>query len=254
MNSIEIIKFLEKDYPKAAAYDWDNVGLQVGTLNSQVKRVLVTLDVTKEVVKEAIDKKVNLILSHHPLIFKPLMNVTIETPKGWTVSKLIQHKIALYSMHTNFDVSDGGMNDVFADLLGMQNKELLDDLNNIGRIGDINPITFDDFVKKLHEEFKIEDIKLIGNPRETISRIGFSLGSGSHHAAPAKKKNADVYLTGDVTYHTALDAIEMGLTILDIGHHAEKIFIQFIKDKISQEFPEIEVYISEINTNPYKRV
>lgn len=254
MNSIEIIKFLEQDYPKAAAYDWDNVGLQVGTLNAQVKRVLVTLDVTKEVVKEAIDKKVNLILSHHPLIFKPLMNVTVETPKGWIVSKLIQHKIALYSMHTNFDVSDGGMNDVFAELLGMQNKELLDDLNNIGRIGDIDPISFDDFVKKLHEEFKIEDIKLIGNSRETISRVGFSLGSGSHHSAPAKKKNADVYLTGDVTYHTALDAIEMGLTILDIGHHAEKIFIQFIKDKISQKFPEIEVFISEINTNPYKSV
>jgi len=79
MNSIEIIKYLETYYPKENAYDWDNVGLQVGSLDSKVKKVLITLDVTKEVVKEAIHEKVDLIISHHPLIFKPIMNVSVET-------------------------------------------------------------------------------------------------------------------------------------------------------------------------------
>jgi len=251
MNSIEIIRYLETFYPKEKAYDWDNVGLQVGSLNSRVKKVLITLDVTKEVVKEAIEKKVDLLISHHPLIFKPVYNVQVETPRGWIIHHLIKHGIALYSMHTNYDTSVGGMNDEFARLIGLQEKEVLDDQEQIGLIGNISPVSFEEFVSRLHHEFNLPDIKLIGKAKATISRIGFSLGSGSIHMAPAKRKNADVYLTGDVTYHTALDAIQMGLTILDIGHYAEKIFKPAIASQINSQFPDIEVIISEIDTNPY---
>lgn len=254
MNSIEIIKYLEEFYPKEKAYDWDNVGLQVGSLNSRAKRVLITLDVTKEVVKEAIDLKVDLIISHHPLIFKPVFNVQVETPRGWIIHQLIKHKIALYSMHTNYDVSEGGMNDEFARLIGLTNKEVLDEQEQIGLIGNINETSFDDFIARLHQEFDISDIKLIGNRKDRISKIAFSLGSGSHHMAPAKRKNADVFLTGDVTYHTALDAIQMGLTILDIGHYAEKIFKKAILRLITEQFSEVEVLISAVNTNPYLAV
>ncbi len=254
MNSIDIIKYLETNYPKERAYDWDNVGLQVGSLNTKVKKVLITLDVTKDVVKEAIHEKVDLIISHHPLIFKPIMNVSVETPRGWMISQMIQHKIALYSMHTNYDCSEDGMNDHFSKLLGLSNLEVLDDQEFIGKIGTIEPIDFDQFVKRLHEEFSIDDIKLIGNKKEVISKVALSLGSGSHHMNPAKRKNADVFLTGDVTYHTALDAIQIGLTILDIGHYAEKIFKDAIAEKINSKFPEVDVIISSVNTNPYTAI
>lgn len=251
VNLIDIIKHLELDYPKETAYDWDNVGLQIGNANQRAKKVLITLDCTKEVVKEAIHLKADMILSHHPLIFKPISSITIDTPRGWTILNLIKHNIALYAMHTNFDVSDGGMNDVFCDLLGVQNRSLLDDQEGIGRIGDINPMSFDDFVAHLRQTFSIDAIRLIGSKRETISKVAMSLGSGSHHMNPAKKKNADVFLTGDVTYHTAIDAIQMGLTILDIGHSAEKIFQTYLQNRLSKTFPDVEFVVSSVHPDPF---
>lgn len=252
MNCIEIIKHLERSFPKELAYEWDNVGVQVGSLNQRARKVLITLDVTKDVVKEAVDKKVDLIISHHPLIFKPLMNIQVETPRGWIINQLIKHGIALYTMHTNYDVAEGGMNDDFSKRLGVKDTSLLDDEIGIGRIGTIEETTFEEFVTKLKTEFSIEEIKLIGSPKHTISRVAFSLGSGSIHMNPAKRKNADVYLTGDVTYHTALDAIQMGLTVLDIGHYAERIFKDAIYADLTQAFPEIEILISEVDTNPFQ--
>ena len=95
MNLVDIIKYFETKYPKELAYDWDNVGIQVGTLNIVAKKVLVTLDVTKEVVKEAIDKKVNMILSHHPLLFNPLDKIIFDTPRGWIIKNLINRQAEL---------------------------------------------------------------------------------------------------------------------------------------------------------------
>jgi len=252
VNSIDIIKYLETKFPKEAAYEWDNVGLQVGSLNQRVRKVLITLDVTKEVVQEAIEQKVELIISHHPLIFKPIMNVQFETPRGWIIQHCIKHGIALYSMHTNYDVCDGGMNDDFAKRLGLRNVSLLDETENIGRIGEMDPIPFLVFVENLKAAFLLSDIKLIGKPREMIQKIGFSLGSGSHHMSQAKRKNCDLYLTGDVTYHSALDAIQMGLAILDIGHNVESIFKATIQQDLMLKFSDIEILISSVNTNPYQ--
>lgn len=252
MNSIDIVKYLETKYPKEAAYEWDNVGLQVGSLNHRVKKVLVTLDVTREVVEEAINQKAELIISHHPLIFKPMMNVSIETPRGWMIHHLIKHGISLYSMHTNYDVASEGMNADFAERLGLVNLTVLDETENIGLVGEMTPVSFSDFVEQIKTQFQLLDIKLIGKPRETIQKIGFSLGSGSHHMAHAKRKNCDLFLTGDMTYHSALDAIQMGLSVLDIGHHAESIFKETIQKKLSIRFPEIEFVLSSVNTNPYQ--
>ncbi len=254
MNSIDIIKYLETKYPKEAAYEWDNVGVQVGSLNQRARKVLITLDVTKEVIKEAVEQKVDLIISHHPLIFTPLMNVQVETPRGWMINQLIKHSIALYSMHTNYDVSDGGMNDVFSKRLGLYEPILLDDEIGIGRIGFIDELPFEAFVQKLKTEFNIEQIRLIGTPRPIIKKVALSLGSGSHHMNPAKRKNADVFITGDVTYHSALDAIQMGLTILDIGHYAEKIFKEAVFEDLTKTFSEVQFLISEVNTNPYQAI
>jgi len=140
MNLVEIIKYFETKYPKELAYEWDNVGIQVGTLNIVANKVLVTLDVTKEVIKEAIDKKVNLIISHHPLLFNPLDKIIFDTPRGWMIKNLIKHNITVYSAHTNYDLAEGGMNDEFAKILKLQNVGLLDEVDGIGRYGDIEAI------------------------------------------------------------------------------------------------------------------
>jgi len=251
MNAIDIIKYLETKYPKTLAYDWDNVGLQVGSLNKKTKAVLITLDVTKEVVKEAIAKKIDLIISHHPLIFKPLTSVAIESPRGWMINQLIKNDIALYAMHTNYDLAEGGMNDELAKMLHIHEPILLDEIDHIGRFGTIEPTpmkAYIDFVKKVLE---VDSVRFIGSLDKTVQVVGISGGSGSNHVGQAKKQNCDLYITGDVTYHTALDCLQMGLNVLDIGHYAEKVFKKAISTDLTAKFTDISITDSLVDTNPY---
>ncbi|QLY39577.1 Nif3-like dinuclear metal center hexameric protein [Hujiaoplasma nucleasis] len=252
MNLVDIIRYFESKYPKDLAYDWDNVGIQVGTLNQKAKKVLISLDLTKEVVKEAIDLKVNMILTHHPLMFKPMDRIVFDSPKGWIVKNLIKHNITVYSAHTNYDLANGGMNDTLAKALKIKNPQLLDMDDEIGRYGDIDPLAFNDFIKMIKKQLKLEVVKVVGREDKVVKTIGVSGGSGSKHMYEAKRVGCDVYLTGDVTYHTALDAIALGLTIVDIGHHAEKIFVPAVKADLESQFEEVEFIESKINTDPFK--
>ncbi|PKK95452.1 MAG: Nif3-like dinuclear metal center hexameric protein [Tenericutes bacterium HGW-Tenericutes-5] len=253
MNLVDIIKYFEGKFPKDLAYEWDNVGIQVGTLNIPAKKVLITLDVTKEVIKEAIDKKVNMIISHHPLMFNPLDKIIFDTPRGWIIKNLIKHNITVYSAHTNYDTAEGGMNDEFARIIGLENVKLMDEVDGIGRFGDIETVNIKDFIKDIKEKLNLDNVKVIGSISRDVSRVGISGGSGSKHMYQAKMKGCDVYLTGDVTYHTALDATSLGLTVIDIGHHAEKIFVDAVYNLLNDEFKEVEFIKSEINTNPYQQ-
>ena len=252
MNSIDVVKYLESKFPKELAYEWDNVGLQVGSLNKKVKKVLVTLDVTKEVVIEAVNLKADLIISHHPLIFKPINNVSIESPRGWMINQMIKHDIALYAMHTNYDLADGGMNDVLSGLLGIQNPKLLDSIDGIGRYGEIEPVKMTDFIGIVKSVLNVEHVRLIGSLDKMVRIVGVSGGSGSNHVGQAKRQNCDVYITGDVTYHTALDCIQMGLNVIDVGHYAEKVFKMAIAEDLISQFPEVDIVISSIDSNPYQ--
>lgn len=254
MNRIELTKYLDQLYPRTLAYDWDNVGLQVGSLNKPVKRVLVTLDVTKEVVKEAIDLKADLLISHHPLIFHPLSNISFDTPRGWIIQRLIKHDIALFSMHTNFDRAEGGMNDVLCQKLGMRNVRLLDEDDQIGRIGEVDPTAFPELLEQIKTKLAIDQVRTIGYTEKPIMTIGISGGSGERHLIHAKRKGCDIYLSGDISYHVALDAQQMGFIVVDIGHYAEKVFIEAIATKLQGAFPEVEVVASVVVTNPYRLV
>ena len=253
MNHIEIIRFFEEKYPTDLAYDWDNVGLQVGSLNTKAKRVLITLDVTKNVVKEAIKEDVGLIISHHPLMFKPIKNILFDAPNGWMLKHLIQKNIAVYAAHTNFDQAEGGMNDILGNAIGIKSPKLLDEIDNIGRFGAVEEQSLDDFIKHLKNVFLLDTVKVIRNKKNQIIRnVGISGGSGSHHMYAAKKRNCDVYITGDITYHTALDAKSLGMTLIDVGHHVEVIFIKAVKAMLEKQFPDVTFLASTVDTNPYE--
>jgi dinuclear metal center YbgI/SA1388 family protein len=254
MNAIDVVKWLETHFPKELAYDWDNVGLQVGSLNRRCQTVLVTLDVTKEVVEEAVALKAELVISHHPLIFKPIYNVATESPRGRVIAQLIQHKIALYSAHTNYDLAEGGMNDELAAALGLRDVGLLDETDRIGRYGTIDPTSLEDFIAFVQRILNIREARYIGRSGIQIRTVGISGGSGSNHVGAAQRKNCDLYLTGDVTYHTALDCRQMGQNVLDIGHYAETIFKSAVARRLREAFPELDVRESEIDTDPYRRV
>lgn len=121
MRNKDIFNVMEKWAPRNFAYEWDNVGLQIGSSHNEVKRVMVTLDVMENVVDEAIDQDVDLIISHHPLLFQPMKQIDTNTPKGRIVQKLIQHNISVYSSHTNLDIASGGVNDILCDVIGIKN-------------------------------------------------------------------------------------------------------------------------------------
>ena len=140
MNGIEVIKIFETMYPRDLAYTWDNVGLQIGTLNKDVSNILLTLDLTIEVVEEAINNDIELIIVHHPLIFSALKSINTDTYKGKVIEKLIKSDITLYVAHTNFDVSNYGMNTMLANMLNLTNQEVLELTTldeGLGKVGSV---------------------------------------------------------------------------------------------------------------------
>jgi len=250
----KIISFLETKFPKDLAYDWDNVGLQVGDANKQVRKVIVALDATLDVIKIAIDEKVDLIITHHPLIFSPLSNIDYQTVLGQKLSLLIKKDIALYTMHTNYDIADGGMNDLFARKYNLKNVEILCS-DGLGRIGELDKkITLKELAKVgINPDFLGVSPKakaIIGEESAQVSKVAIIAGSGGKYIHEAKNAGADVLITGDVTYHSAVDAKEIGLAIIDVGHFAENLMEDHVAEMLSKEFFKISIS-SGVSTNPF---
>lgn len=120
-----IFNLIEKFAPKGLAYDWDNVGLQVGCPNAEVEKMLIALDLTDDILDQAVKEKVDLIITHHPIIFKPLKKIALNTSLGARINKILQNNITVYSAHTNLDIAPGGVNDILAEKIGLQETEIL---------------------------------------------------------------------------------------------------------------------------------
>ena len=257
MNGIEIKKIFESFYPKDLAYEWDNVGLQIGTLNKDINNVLLTLDLTMEVIDEAIAEKVDLIIVHHPLIFSPIKNINTDTYKGKLIEKLIKKEITLYVAHTNFDISNQGMNLILANMLGLKNQDIIDfttDSEGLGRIGEVKELSMAEAITFVKETFEVNHARFIGNMNSSVRKIAISGGSGSSNIHNAKRMGADLYVTGDLSYHVAHDVLAIGLNALDIGHNIEKFFVYELKNILKKAGVTSNILISKINTEPYKFV
>jgi len=258
MNGNDIKRIFEEIYPTSFAYNWDNVGLQVGTLNKDINNILLSLDLTEEVIKEAIKKSVELIIVHHPMIFSGIKSIKTDSPIGKMISLLIKNDITLYVAHTNFDISNRGMNRILADMLDIHDQEILEyttDDEGLGIIGNISEKTdMSTVINNIKSVFNISTAKLIGDINKKVKRIAIAGGSGSSLINLAKVNKADLYISGDITYHHALEAKSIGLNVLDIGHNIEKNALPKLQSILCGLMPECEILLSEINTNPYKEV
>ncbi|PAT02368.1 Nif3-like dinuclear metal center hexameric protein [Candidatus Izimaplasma bacterium ZiA1] len=255
MDGIEIKKVMENNFPTSLAYDWDNVGLQVGTLNKDVTSILVSLDLTKEVIEEAINNKSNLIIVHHPLLFRAIKKITLDSYLGKCIEMLIKNDIALYVAHTNFDLSNVGMNFILAEKLKLKNHKPLDyttEEEGLGRIGEVKDISTSDYIDFIKVLFNIKDVRFIGNIEKKISKVAVCGGSGADLFMKSKLQKADILITGDVSYHKALDALAIGMNILDVGHNIEKIYANHLRNLLVNEGIDCKIEISEVNTNPYQ--
>ncbi|SFL81655.1 dinuclear metal center protein, YbgI/SA1388 family [Gracilibacillus orientalis] len=362
----DVIRLFEKWVPKHYAESWDNVGLQVGDKNQKVNKLMVTLDVIDAVVDEAIENNVDLIIAHHPLLFKGLKNIDFQDPKGRVVKKLIQHNISVYAAHTNLDVVNGGVNDLLAErleltmtkvlvptveeqflkfivyvpqthlndlvdalgdagagyignyshctfrttgtgafkplegtnpFLGRQGEieetieykvetiikktqlssviqvaekahpyeEMAYDLvplankgkqEGLGRIGKLpQPMKLSEYAEVVKRNLNISTLRYIGDQDQMIKKVAVLGGSGKGFIDIARNAGADLYITGDLTFHEAQDAEEAGLCLIDPGHHVEEVMKEGVKDYFLTNLdalPEkIEVDISRLSTDPF---
>ncbi|MDF2903549.1 MAG: hypothetical protein K0S25_1187, partial [Bacillus sp. (in: firmicutes)] len=344
VNGHEIIGLFEQFSPKGYAMEGDKIGLQIGRLNKPVENVMITLDLLENVVDEAIQKNVQLIIAHHPPIFRPLQKIATDTAQGRTIEKLIKHDIAVYAAHTNLDVVSGGVNDLLAEALGLQNVELLvptyemklkklvvfvprthnEQVRNalgevgagaignyshctysgegtghflpgkmtnpfigspgvveavqedrietifpesiekkvliamlkahpyeevaydiypldnkgeqlgLGRIGTVAEISLGDFANHVKKVFGLSGVRVVGDLRTPIKKVAVLGGDGNKYWSQAKFKGADVYVTGDMYYHVAHDAMLSGLNIIDPGHHVEMVMKQGVTNVLEK--------------------
>ncbi|MGI6778640.1 MAG: Nif3-like dinuclear metal center hexameric protein [Acetivibrionales bacterium] len=362
----EIIDFFEGFAPLRLAEEWDNVGLIIGNRNEEVNRLMLCLDVTSDVVDEAVSKKINMIVSHHPFLFKGLKRISGDSAKTRIIYKLIKNDINVYCAHTNLDVAKGGINDCLAGILeltdvtslnkyrgekfyklvvfvpedstdivrnaisdagaghigkysdctfsvkgigtfrplegtnpyigskgnlekvveyrietivpcGILEKviinmvkahpyeevaydvyplEMEDERYGLGNIGLLKESkSFDEFTKIVKQKLEIDTIRVIGSPPKKVRKVAVFCGSFDGNWASIMNNKADVLITGDIKYHTAMEALEMGLCILDAGHFAtERIIIPRLDSMLKERFPTLEVIRNSAEKSPFKTI
>ncbi len=239
MKVSEIRELVEKAFAPSLAEEWDNVGLLVGRGDKEVKKVLLTLDVTPFVVKEAIDARVDMIVSHHPMMFSGVKSVTDDTVEGKMLLDLIGADISVYAAHTNLDSAKGGLNDYLAKLFELKNVEVVlegsMEGSGLGRIGDLpSQMTAREFAELTKEKLNTP-VRVSGDLDKIISRVAVGSGASDDIATAAVEMGADLILTGDLKYHRTQDIIGLDVVMIDAGHYpteimAIEIFESILKD------------------------
>ncbi|MGM0844217.1 MAG: Nif3-like dinuclear metal center hexameric protein [Bacillota bacterium] len=366
VNGHEVISLFETLAPKELAEEGDKIGLQIGRLNQKVNKVMITLDVLEEVVDEAVEKGVKLIIAHHPPLFKSLKAIRTDTVQGKMIEKLIKNDISVYAAHTNLDVAKGGVNDLLADALELRDTTVLlptyqeklkklavfvpeedaekvrkalgdagaghignyshctfsspgtgrflpgEETNphigergkmaeasevrvetiypeklekkvlkalisshpyeeaaydimsidnqgetlGLGRVGKLSsPMSLKEFAAFVKEKLGVGNVRVTGSLTDTIQKVAVLGGDGNKFIYNAKFSGADVLVTGDLYYHTAHDAMMLGLNVVDAGHHIEKVMkegvARWMTDKSREKGMDVEYVVSEVNTDPF---
>lgn len=258
MNGKQFKSVFEQFFPLQLAYDWDQVGLQIGTLDKDITGILLSLDITLEVIDEALSVGANLIVVHHPILFRPLTVISPDTYLGMLIERLIKNDIAVYVAHTNFDVSNYGMNTILANMLQLEDQKIIEfttETEGLGRYGHLSqPQSLESFVNTLKQTFHLDKVRLIGELDQEVFVVGIAGGSGSSLIPYIMEHGIDVLVTGDVSYHHALDAINMGITVIDIGHNIEKYALDSLRTFLIEQQVNVPIRVSKIDTNPYKFV
>jgi dinuclear metal center YbgI/SA1388 family protein len=361
-----IIQWFEQFAPKHLAVEGDKIGLQIGSLQKEVKKVMVTLDVTEEVVDEAIDKEVDLLIAHHPILYRSLAHLRTDLPMGRIIEKLIKNDIAVYSAHTNLDVAKGGVNDWLANQLGLKDTELLSvtqseklkklavfvpkseeqrvrealgragagtignyshctfrsegtgtflpleeatpyigdkgrleqvdevrietifpegiqkkviqamikahpyeevaydiwkidqqgEIYGLGKVGKLEKeLTLEEFAQHVKKTFDVPFCRVVGPLEKKVKKIAVLGGDGNKYMNAAMYKGVDAFVTGDVYFHTAHDALMNGLHLVDPGHHIEKVMMKGVQEVLQKAATAhkatVQILTSQTHTEPF---
>ena len=258
MECKKVIELLEKQSPKSYACDWDNVGLLVGREDKEIQKIYIALDATDEAIEEAIANGADMLLTHHPMIFKGMKRVTQEDFIGRRIIRLIQNDMVYYAMHTNFDVM--GMADLAADYLRISDTRVLEITSvsetgeeGIGRYGSLKKeMTVRECCEEVKQAFSLENVKVFGDLERKVKTAAISPGSGKSVISNALQAGVDVLITGDIDHHEGIDAVAQNMTVIDAGHYGvEHIFIPYMEQYLKREAKELEIAVQPL-TFPFQ--
>ena len=254
MKVKDIIKIIEDFAPLSIQEGWDNSGLCIGSPEDEVNSVLLALDCTPELVDEAVTVGADMIVTHHPLIFSGLKKISSDNKIGAAVTKAIKAGVAVYAAHTNADKVIAGVSGAMSARLGLQNVRVLDEDGEgtgLGVVGELpEPMGAEAFVALVKERFGLKVVKTSKPLEKAVSRVAVCGGSGGSLIGAARKAGADVYVSGDISYHNYFT--EDGFMIMDIGHYESEIeIVDILFSLIKKNFPTFAVRITQnINSNP----
>lgn len=250
----DILNFVESLAPHSMKMDWDNVGLLCGRKDKEVRKILVALDPFRNVIDEAIEIDADCIVTHHPLIFRnPLMAVNEDSETGRCVLTLIEHGIAAINAHTNYDLAPGGINDVLARTLELQDISVIHPEGTdaegrpygLLRCGTVEEISLKAFLLGVKEKLGCEGLRYV-NSGKPVHKVAVGGGSCADEMTDAIAEGCDTFVTADVKYNQFRTAFELGLNLIDAGHfHTENPAMPVLAEKLRAAFPGTEVVFSE---------
>lgn len=259
----QLIDYLHTIAPNHFQEDYDNSGLITGKRSDVIAGCLICLDATEEVIDECISMGFNVVVAHHPIVFRGLKRFNGSNYVERAVIKAIKNDIAIFAIHTNLDnVYQSGVNAMIAQKLSLKNTQILspkpalymdNDPVGAGMVGDLDaPLETHDFMSYLADKMELKIIKHTPLVKETIQKIAVCGGSGSFLLSSAKKAGADIYISSDFKYHEYFDA-ENDIIIADIGHfESEKFTIQLLYNHIINKFSNFAARCTNVITNPIK--
>ncbi len=245
MKLDQIISFIEDLAPKAYQESYDNSGLILGGYEKEITHVLVCLDGDRAALERAVAHNCQLLISHHPMLFKAVRTLTDDTREGGLLTQAIKHDIALYSAHTNFDSASGGLTDYLCKKLGLNNVQVLRKTATLssgvgsGRYGEISPVSGEQWIHDVKMKLSLRGLRWIGVLPATVKRVVVYNGSYDREILPDLKMiKPDALITGDLKYHDAQELMENGIFTVDAGHYGtERLFVEEMIDLLKQQFP-----------------
>lgn len=253
MTGRELLREMETLCPLPTAVEWDNAGFLAGNPDRDVKCICVALDAEGTVIDEAIEKSADLLLTHHPLIFQPIRAIRSDDYLGGRLLKLAEHRISLISLHTNFDVCV--MAELSADKLELRERQILEPTGEwekkpvgIGRAGLLpREMTLAELAEFTKEKLELQTVAITGDKNRKIKKAAISTGSGKSGIDLCLRLGAEALITGDIDHHTAIDAREKGICLIDAGHFGtEKMFVPYMEQYLRRRFPEIKTFSAHI--------
>ena len=238
----DIVQILDTIAPPAMAESWDNVGLQLGDPGLAIKNVWVALDASPAVIDAACAARIDLLVTHHPLIFRPLTRIDVQSPIGASIEQALRHRLAVFALHTNLDAVSQGLNDLLAQRVGIKkvrpliaNPAVGGNRHGIGRVGRLaRPTRLSELALAVKRQLGVEGVRIAGDPLLRVQQVAVSTGSGSGVMPHFLQSEAQVLISGDLRYHDARDAEAAHRGLVDVGHfHSEQLMKNALVERLA---------------------